>query len=83
MEGNAWRGASQSVLLTKYPDDQIKRNQMGGVCGTNRGSAYRNLAGNMKVRDRTEELGGNRRIILKWIIRKLDGVRGLDVTGSE
>jgi len=55
---------------------------MGGVCGTNRGSAYRNLGVNVKVRDCMEELGGNK-IILKRIVWKLDGVRGLDVTGSE
>jgi len=55
---------------------------MGGVCGTNGGSAYKNLAGNMKVRDRLEELGGNGRTLLKRIIWKWDGVRGLDLTGS-
>jgi hypothetical protein len=40
-------------------------------------SVYRNFAGNMKVGDRLEELGGNGRII--W---KRDGVRGLDLTGT-
>jgi hypothetical protein len=55
---------------------------MGWVFGMNGGSASRNLEGNMKVGDRLEELGGNGRKILKRIIWKWDGVRGLDLTGS-
>jgi hypothetical protein len=42
---------------------------MGGVFGRNREvSAYRNLAGNMKVRDCLKELRGDGRTILKRIV---------------
>jgi hypothetical protein len=34
--------------------------------------------GNMRERDHLEHQGIDRRIILKWIVRKLDG-RGVDV----
>jgi len=38
--------------------------------------------GNLRERDRLEDLGVGRRIILKWTLNLL-GIRGLDLSGSE
>jgi len=37
----------------------------------------------MKERDHLEDLGIDRKIILKWLFEKWDGERGLDWSGSK
>jgi hypothetical protein len=53
-----------------YSGDQIKKNEMGRACGTY-GRQERCIQGfwwgDLRKRDHLEDLGVNRRIILKWI----------------
>jgi hypothetical protein len=46
-----------------------------------RQGAYRALVGRHRERDRLEDLGINRKIILKWISKKWDRAHGLDLSG--
>jgi len=53
------------VPLTKcYPADNIKKNEMGGTCGT-----YGVKWGDLKDRDHLEDQGADGKIILKWMLR--------------
>jgi len=53
----------------------IKKNVMGGTCGTyeHRRGAYRVLVGNLREINHLEELHVNGRIILTQILRKQEG----------
>jgi hypothetical protein len=44
--------------------------------------AYRVLVGKPEGRNHLEDTGVDGRIILKWILEKWDGGRGLDRSGS-
>jgi hypothetical protein len=58
---------------------QVEKNEMVGELiqmGEMKG-VYRVLVGNLRKRDHLEDPGINRRIILRWIFRKLDGA-GMD-----
>ena len=52
-------------------DDQIKKNEMGWVCGTwGRGEVYTGFCwGNLRERDHLEDPGMDGRIILRLIFR--------------
>jgi hypothetical protein len=60
------------LLRTYYWVDKIK--EMGRACAgmAKKRSTYSVLWGNLKERDRLEDLGVYERIILKWILRKQD-----------
>jgi hypothetical protein len=62
------------VLLTKYPGDQIKKNDMGGACGTYGGEGMcikcRELLGNLGKRSHSEDLSVDERLILEWVSKK-------------
>jgi len=54
----------------------IKKNEMGGACGTyGRQERYINrvFVGDLREGDHLEDLGVDGRIILKWIFKKWDG----------
>jgi hypothetical protein len=38
---------------------------------------------NLSKRDHYEDLGLNETIILKWIVKKWNGIRAVDLSGSE
>ena len=65
-----------SVLLTKYySGEQIEKNEMGGECSTHWGEVHAGFwFGNLRERGLLEDTGLDWRIILKWILRKWDGV---------
>jgi len=53
------------------------RHEKGGRTG-----AYIILVGKLRERDHFEDLGVDRKIILKWILKKWDVRQGLDWSGS-
>ena len=61
-----------SVLFTNYPGDQIKKNWMGGACGTHGGRGELRAGfrwGNMREGNNLGNLDVDRRIVLKWIFK--------------
>jgi hypothetical protein len=68
------QGALCSVLLTKYNSgDQIKKTEMGRTCGTYGGEER---WGKLRVGVHLEDPGVDGRIILEWMLERLDG--GID-----
>jgi hypothetical protein len=71
----------KSLLLTKcFSGDKIKKNGMGGTCsiyGGERG-VYRILVGKPEEKDHLEDVGVDRKIMLRWIYRQWDGGQRLD-----
>jgi hypothetical protein len=69
---------TSSVLLTKYWNDQIEKNEMDGACSMygEKRCAYRDLVGTPEGKRRMEDAGVDVRIILKWIFSNWDG--GID-----
>jgi len=55
--------------------DQIEKNEMGGARSTYGGEEMHTGVWweNLKERDHLEDPGADRRILLRWIFRKLDG----------
>ena len=64
-----------AVLGYKYSGDQIKKNEMGGACGTyGRQKVHTKIWwGDLRERDRSEDVGVDGRVILKWTFKKSDG----------
>jgi len=61
--------------------DQIEKNEMGRTCSTygGRGKVHTGFWwGNLREGDHLEGPGIDGKIILRWILRKLDGRHGLD-----
>jgi hypothetical protein len=59
------------MICTPHQGDQIKKNGMGGACGS---TGRREMhvwfwLGNLRERDHLKDLGIDRRIILKWILK--------------
>jgi hypothetical protein len=74
MEKTTKYGAFCSVLLTKcYAGDRI-RSEICRECSTDVSrEVHRGYwCGNLRERDHLEDIGVDRRIILRWIIRKWD-----------
>jgi hypothetical protein len=70
---------TDSLLSNYCPGNQIKKNEMVGTCSTYREEEKCTQGfggGNLKERDHLEDPGIDGTIILKWIIKKLDG--GMD-----
>ena len=63
-----------------YSGNQIKNNEINEhvACMGQRVGAYRFWWGHLRGRDKLEDSGVCRVIILKWIFRKWDGVHELD-----
>jgi hypothetical protein len=64
------------LLRIYYYGDQITKNEIGGACSMYGGDEkhVQGLGGkNLQERNHLENLDVNRRIILKWILRKLFG----------
>jgi hypothetical protein len=64
------------VLLTKFSDDEIKKNELGRACVTCGGEKRRVQGFGVETLSETEHLETLvvvRRIILKWIFRLWDG----------
>jgi hypothetical protein len=62
------------LLLTKYADDRIKKNKMGGACDTHGGVVHTEFwRGNLMETGHFENLGVDRTTILKRIFKKEDG----------
>jgi hypothetical protein len=75
-----------TLLLTKYySGDIVKKNKMGGTCSMYGGQerwVQGFGGGKVRGRDHLEDLGVDRKIVLKWIFKKWDGEHGLDFSGS-
>jgi hypothetical protein len=71
-------GTSCIVLLISYGGDDIKEEEMGQACDIYGGEVkYFHTVfwwGNLKERDRLEDLDLDGKVILKWILRKEDEV---------
>ena len=65
-------------LLTQYgAGDKIEMNEMGGACGTYGGRercAQGFGGGDLRERDHWEDQDVDGRIILRWILKKWEGV---------
>jgi hypothetical protein len=63
-----------TVIHSNYSGDQIKKNEMGGACGMyGREEVHKEIWwGVLRERDRSEDVGLDRRIILKWTFNKSD-----------
>jgi hypothetical protein len=59
-----------SSSIKYYYDDQIKEDEMGGVCSAHGGNAYKMLVIRLKGRKHSKDLDVEGRIILKWILGK-------------
>jgi hypothetical protein len=63
-----------------YSGDQIRKNEMGGACGTCMGDVHIRFGENRGERDHLKDLGVDGKIILKLIFKKYYG--GMDTSGS-
>jgi hypothetical protein len=62
-------------LHSNYPGDQIKKNEMGGACSTYGIQEVHTEIwwGDLRERDRSEDVGVDGRVILKLTFKKSDG----------
>ena len=66
---------NRTVLRSNYSGDQIKKNEIGGACSTYGGQEVHTEIWwrDLKERDRSEDVGVDGRVILKWTFKKSDG----------
>jgi hypothetical protein len=76
-----WKFLRSYIILDmfKYWSDRIKKNEMGGACGTYGGdvSCIEVLVGESEGKNHLENLGVDRRIILTYIFKVWYGKRGM------